>query len=134
MSTEEQREIGDKIFFSKCSEELKKWWTEYRFLKFFPTTDRFSTDSLGAGFKDAQWVLMLFAVDPAYHRKGVAKALMKVIEEKAKASGTSIVVETTTELNLLIYKRMGFNVKGKITLVSPVGQSPVWQLMKTPKV
>ncbi|KAG6829372.1 hypothetical protein H0H87_011608 [Tephrocybe sp. NHM501043] len=95
--------------------------------------DQLANRSFGPGFKDANWALLLFAVDPVHHHKGIGNALMKVTEEKAKHNNLSIVLETTTELNLLIYKRMGFEIKGEFTVVSPVGQSPVYQLIKTPR-
>ncbi|KAF8074748.1 hypothetical protein FPV67DRAFT_1726249, partial [Lyophyllum atratum] len=128
MTTEEQREVGSDWFFAQCSEELKKWWFEH----FFPTMERLEEETLGRGFKDSQWSLLIFGVDPEHHRKGIAKTMMKSAEERVKAEGVSIVLETTTDLDLLIYKRMGFVVKGHVTLTSPRGQSPVYQLIKTP--
>ncbi|KAF8074749.1 hypothetical protein FPV67DRAFT_1665498 [Lyophyllum atratum] len=128
MSTEEQREVGSKKFFAKCPEELKKWWREH----FLPSIDRLADESLGPGFKEAQWSLLLFGVVPNHQRRGIAKAMMRVAEDRAKADGVSIVLETTTELDLVIYQRLGLEVKGQVTLTCPLGSTPVYQLMKTP--
>ncbi|KAH0582615.1 hypothetical protein H2248_010543 [Termitomyces sp. 'cryptogamus'] len=126
-STEEQREVGSKVFFSKCPEELRKWWLEY----FISQMERLADESLGPGFKESQWCLLLFGVVPEHQRKGVGKAMMKVGEERAKADGVSIVVETTTQVDLLIYKRMGFENKGQTTVESPqFGRASMYQLLK----
>lgn len=86
--------------------------------KFLPRMERLANDSLGPGFKEAQWYLLLFGVAPEFHRKGVAKAMMKVAEErvstgcsiyyflttltfgKAKADRVSIVLETATQVDV----------------------------------
>lgn len=94
--------------------------------------EQLANESLGPGVKEAQWYLALFGVHPQHHRRGVGTALMRVIEERAKADGVSIVLETSTDLDLLIYKRMGFEVKGEVTLESSLGQAPIHMLMKTP--
>ncbi|KAG5645714.1 hypothetical protein DXG03_005409 [Asterophora parasitica] len=147
MSTEEQREVASRVFFSKCPEELRKWWDEH----FTPTMSRLADESLGKGFKDAQWALNLFGVVPEHHRKGIAKAMMNAAEERAKSDVVSIVLETTTDIDVrdcdlcvkpksklivfnmkvLIYKRLGFELKGETTIVSPQGQSPMWQMLKS---
>ncbi|KAF5383783.1 hypothetical protein D9615_003711 [Tricholomella constricta] len=128
MSTEEQREMASKVFYSKCPEELKSWWHEH----FLPSMMRLANESLGPGFKETQWALQLLGVVPEHHRKGIAKAMVKTVEKRAKADNVSIVLETTTALDLLIYKHMGFEVKGQVTITSPLGQSPMYQLMKIP--
>jgi len=72
--------------------------------------------------KKAQWSLFLFGVVPEHHRKGIATAMMHVVEERARADGVSTVLEITTDLDLLNYQRMGFEVKGQVTVTCPFGQ------------
>ncbi|KAF8074747.1 hypothetical protein FPV67DRAFT_1665496 [Lyophyllum atratum] len=126
-TTEEQREVNKK-FLSKLPEDLMKWWLEH----VIPLLERLAIENIGPGVRDTEWYLPLFGVAPEHHRKGVGKALMKVAEERAKADGVSMVLETSTDLDLLIYKRMGFEVKGQTTLTCSLGEAPVYIMMKMP--
>lgn len=128
MSTEEQREVGSKRFFALCPDDLKKWWLE----EFIPSMEKLANESLGSGFKEAQWALLLLGVVREHHRKGIGKAMMRFVEDKAKSDGVSIVLETTTELNVQIYKRMGFEIKGTVTVTSPKLRkpSPIYEMIK----
>ncbi|KAG6807844.1 hypothetical protein H0H92_006223 [Tricholoma furcatifolium] len=126
-ATERQRAVQQEVFFSKCNEELRKWWLG----NFLSSTGRLADETLGPKFHEAQWSLLLFGVFPEHQRKGVAKAMMNVAEERAKLDGVSIVLETTTDLDLVIYKKMGFEVKGQTTIMSPLGQYPMYQMLKS---
>ncbi|RDB15005.1 hypothetical protein Hypma_003724 [Hypsizygus marmoreus] len=128
MSTQEQREAGWDAFITNLSADLNKWWLEY----LLPTLGRLADESLGPGFKLKQWHLHLFGVVPEHHGKGVGKALMAFAEERTKADGVSIVLETTTDVDIIIYKRLGFEIKGQVTVTSPkFGDCQVYQMMKT---
>ncbi|KAG6868195.1 hypothetical protein C0993_006408 [Termitomyces sp. T159_Od127] len=64
------------------------------------TKEHLANESLGPGFKESQWHLRLLGVVPEHQRKGVAAAMMKVVEEKAKADRVSIVLETPREVDV----------------------------------
>ncbi|KAG6825521.1 hypothetical protein H0H92_003393 [Tricholoma furcatifolium] len=86
--------------------------------------DRMAIEAFGPGFYEAQWYSTLIGVLPEHRRKGVAKNMMKVVEERvrptvsqiiaivlvfvqeihssyqAKADGASIILEATTEIDV----------------------------------
>ncbi|GLB43426.1 hypothetical protein LshimejAT787_1303270 [Lyophyllum shimeji] len=126
-STDEAR-AANEVFLSKLPDAHREWWSEH----LAPRVEQLANDSLGPGAKMAQYYVGLLGVRPEHHRKGIAKALMRVIEEKAKPHGLSVVLETSTDLDLLIYKRMGYEVKGQVTLECFLGQAPIYMLTKTP--
>ncbi|KAF9460507.1 hypothetical protein BDZ94DRAFT_1265750 [Collybia nuda] len=128
MSTDEQRAAGWDQFLSVIPEELKSWWMEH----FIPEIGRLADEALGPGYKLKSWHLHLFGVVPTYQRRGLGKALMRVVDDLAKADGAPIVLETTTEIDVLIYKKLGFDIKGETTIKSSLGVSPLYIMAKEP--
>ncbi|KAG6837172.1 hypothetical protein H0H93_013762 [Arthromyces matolae] len=121
--TADQRDMAFKIFFSKCPQELQKWWAEHM--------QRLGDEALGPGFKKDHWHLLLLGVLRDHHRRGIAKALMNAGEARAKVDGLSLVLETVTQIDVLIYKKMGFAVKGQIAIeYSGIGQTTIYQMLK----
>ncbi|KAF9460511.1 hypothetical protein BDZ94DRAFT_1197671 [Collybia nuda] len=128
LMTKEQRAAGWDQFLETAPEELQQWWLDY----FIPLMAQMSDLSLGPGFKLQQWHLLLFGVTPEHHQKGYGRAMITTVEKLAKADGVSIVLETPTDLDVKIYKRLGFNVMGQTVVTSPLGKTPMYQMMKTP--
>ncbi|KAJ7139729.1 hypothetical protein C8R44DRAFT_311343 [Mycena epipterygia] len=81
---------------------------------------------LGLHGKLESWYLNLLAVDPAHQRRGVARALIDAI--RAKANGSELALAATNELNVSIYRRLGFRVRGEMTMSGPQGEFPVFVL------
>ncbi|RDB15772.1 hypothetical protein Hypma_003725 [Hypsizygus marmoreus] len=128
-ATEQQREVGVRRFLAALPEDLKKWWLEH----LVPVLEQLNKECLDPGFSLSQWYLPFFAVHLQHHRKGIAKALMASAEDKAKADGGSIVLETSTDVDVVIYTRLGFEVKGKAKLSrAGYGECQVHQMVKTP--
>ncbi|KAF8176598.1 hypothetical protein K438DRAFT_1727125 [Mycena galopus ATCC 62051] len=107
----DQRQHSLEPFMASLDEELRAWWAT----TFLPKYDTFVTSALGEGTKLAAWHLQTLGVDPAYHRQGVAKLLVNIIVEKARASQphTALCVECATVPNIGVYTRLGFRLMPK---------------------
>ncbi|KAJ7092350.1 hypothetical protein B0H15DRAFT_947911 [Mycena belliarum] len=91
------------------SEELQHWWHAV----FLPKYDAFLGSVLGEGTKHNSWHLQTLAVDPQFQRKGAATLLIKEVVNKAQLSGAKLCLEVGTEVNIEIYKRLGFELMPK---------------------
>jgi GNAT superfamily N-acetyltransferase len=49
--------------------------------------DRLSDESTGVGFKKEQWFLSLIGILPEHQRKGLAKAMIKSVENAVSPFG-----------------------------------------------
>jgi GNAT superfamily N-acetyltransferase len=50
----------------------------------FPQYGALTTSALGEGAKKASWHLQQFSVLPEYHRRGLGKALVEVVEKQVR--------------------------------------------------
>lgn len=84
------------------------------------------TSDREADYDQADWdneqpavVIHRLAVDPRFHGRGVAKALMQKAEQVATASGLSIIRTDTNSANEAtqkLFPRMGYRFAGEISL------------------
>ncbi|KAF5340220.1 hypothetical protein D9611_007958 [Ephemerocybe angulata] len=129
-STAEQRAVGWDQFMQAGSEGLRKWWNDY----FIPLLIKHTADPTIYGgpsiYPTQTWDLHLFATLPTYQRRGVARALIAHAEALARESGAMLVLETATELDVMIYERMGFEVRRRVEVQSPVGEARLWFMRK----
>lgn len=56
------------------------------------------------------WYLMLLGVDPAHQGTGVGSMLVRPILARAQAAALPCYLETQVEVNVTIYRRLGFEV------------------------
>ncbi|KAL1670455.1 hypothetical protein GGF50DRAFT_109430 [Schizophyllum commune] len=105
----EQGEAGFNDFMGAIGEDTRNWWAA-KFLPFYGAT---TTEAFGEGFKKANWHLQLLATEPRSQRKGLASALVKRMDEQARAEGKALTVETETEGALAFYKANGFKLKAE---------------------
>ncbi|KAJ7355790.1 acyl-CoA N-acyltransferase [Mycena albidolilacea] len=124
LATEEQRAAGWYDVEAKFTPELKKWWSEY----FIPRYNSWNAASIGEGTKLKSWQLQLLATAPEHQRKGLAGALIKAVE--SKADGVMLCLETTNDPNVAFYRKLGFVVRGTISLVGSGGESIMTSLTK----
>jgi GNAT superfamily N-acetyltransferase len=86
--------------------------------------DRF-WDWLGESVSDApSWFLDIVAVDPAHQGKGIGTSLIRFGQERARASGVPVVLETANPRNVPYYERLGFHVTRHAD--APDGGPHVW--------
>ncbi|PPQ90531.1 hypothetical protein CVT25_015821 [Psilocybe cyanescens] len=123
---EEQRAAGWNQFLESIPESLRKWWIEY----FSPAMTRLSADTLGPGYSHDAWHLHIFGVMKSHHRKGYGKALLRLAEDQAKETHSPIVLETTTDVDVQIYKRLGFKVCGETNIESAQGIARIRLMFK----
>nr|GAT43650.1 predicted protein [Mycena chlorophos] len=121
-SSAEQQAILDE-FVSQLTPEAREWHrTTYR-MEFAELTEK----ALGPGGKLNSWWLSILAVEPEYQRRGTARALVEAVQNKA--NGSLLSVAATNELNVAIYKQLGFEVRGQMVMQSHLdGDFPVFVL------
>ncbi len=62
------------------------------------------------------WVLDTLGVDPAHQRRGVARALLQPVLDRADAAGIPSYVITHNPVNVPVYERFGFRVVNRDTV------------------
>ncbi|KAJ7042688.1 hypothetical protein C8F04DRAFT_1252099 [Mycena alexandri] len=115
-TAEQQREL--QAFVSKLSDAAQQWHrTVYR-----PDFANLTEILLGSRGKLDSWYLNLLAVDPEHQRLGVARALIDA------ANHSELTLAATSELNVSIYRRLGFRVRGSMRMAGQVGDwSQQWR-------
>jgi len=97
--------------------ELSKYFSGLSF--FFKARDKNTEKVLGYALADkiADYVhISNVAVSPEFRRQGIAAALLKQIERQAFSAGLSsltLEVRDNNEAAICIYKKFGYEVKGK---------------------
>ncbi|TFK24223.1 hypothetical protein FA15DRAFT_619658 [Coprinopsis marcescibilis] len=125
----EQREKALAPVLAKFSPELQRWWGNH----FLPKYGAFTDEVLGEGAKRSGWHLQAIATDPAYQRRGIARALMEVVRKQAAKKGQLLCLETENPRNLDIYTRLGWEVKGNSTMFQGLtGEFPMWVMIIEP--
>ncbi|KAI0077348.1 hypothetical protein K474DRAFT_1094828 [Panus rudis PR-1116 ss-1] len=146
LETPDQAEDGYSAFVSKLPAEQMEWFMQY----FMPKYSEVTTQAFGEGTKKDVWNLQTLCVLPEYQRRGIGRSLVKDKEDQiiAEKSGQAITLESEVEKNvsstfvvrlstLLIftmqtelYKKWGFEVKGKSHFESKHGDFDMWCLYK----
>ncbi|THH08338.1 hypothetical protein EW146_g9025 [Bondarzewia mesenterica] len=103
---------GQDLLGGPNREEQKKLgWDEFQAK--FPE-DRMRQCSLANTFKS--WHLQLLGVATEHQRKGLGRALIDAVREKARAQNLGMSVETETSNSLQFYKSVGFVVQGQTVI------------------
>ncbi|KAI0028698.1 hypothetical protein K488DRAFT_89494 [Vararia minispora EC-137] len=120
MDSPDQGEAGFNALFGQFRPELATWWMEY----FLPKYNTDLVAALGDGGKLGAWHLQLLGTRPTLQRKGLARAVLAPIMQRAKEDGKLLSLEAEEEYNIEIYKRIGWKVKWgpeKYDCITPVG-------------
>ena len=75
------------------------------------------------------WYLPLLGVRPESQGRGLSRAVLQPIFEAADRDRVPVYLETMTEVNVTIYRRLGFELKGFTEL--PEGL-PNWEMVREP--
>lgn len=129
LSTEEQRQAGFNDIYKQFPPELQRWWTEY----YFPRYNELKDSTLGKGTKLNSWQLQLLATKPECEGKGLATALIRVIQDRANKENVGMCLETTTDENITFYKKRGFVLRGAVQIVGSHGETTLSSLYKAPE-
>jgi len=70
------------------------------------------------------WYLWVLGVAPEVQRRGIGRALLRPILDRADATGVSCYLETQTEGNVAFYRECGFDVIDEQN--EPVCGLPIW--------
>lgn len=77
------------------------------------------------------WYLLLLAVAPTAQNRGIGRALLQPILDRADREGTPCYLETVIPRNLPFYQRHGFRI---ITAgLEPQSNTPFWTLRRDPQ-
>lgn len=128
-STEQQRQVGWGVFLEAAERKqpkLKTWWLEYLIPKFEETY----ASVLPPNFTKDSWHLLYFGVLPEYQGKGLGKRLFKLAEAQAQSTKTPIVLETGTDLDITIYRKLGLDVAGDMLIESDHGSQTLTIMVK----
>ncbi|KAJ7594673.1 hypothetical protein C8J56DRAFT_445459 [Mycena floridula] len=119
METAEQREQGCNEFLIEVEagkpQAFADWYTQMsKQMDSLPGAS-FGTpeDPDGYHFKTNNWALHNLAVDPAFRRRGIAKALLQIGEDEAAAVGGSTYAETNSDDAVTFYERHGYELAAK---------------------
>lgn len=77
------------------------------------------------------WYVPLLGVRPDMQRKGLCRALFTPMFAVADKHKVPVYLETMTEVNVAIYQKIGFELKGKGTVA---GGLPNWELVRQPRI
>ncbi|KAJ6485712.1 hypothetical protein C8R45DRAFT_997581 [Mycena sanguinolenta] len=126
-STEEQQAAaGWDQFQLKLTPEVKKWRSEY----FIPRYHEWIASCIGQDTSIEAWHLDLLGTDPTHRRKGLSSALIRAVETKAVEESITMVLETTNDPNVAYYQKLGFIVRGALSVVGSGGETTVTCLTK----
>ncbi|KAJ2912913.1 hypothetical protein MD484_g7497, partial [Candolleomyces efflorescens] len=132
-STEQQRAAGWNEFMRIAPDDLRSWWVDY----FIPLMVKSGKEAFGRGRNGEEypleaWHLHLFGILPEFQGKGYGKKLVQFAEAEAEKdkNGNVMVVETTTDVDVIIYTKLGFEIKKQIGVESSIGNARLWFMMK----
>ncbi|KDR85991.1 hypothetical protein GALMADRAFT_397715 [Galerina marginata CBS 339.88] len=120
-STEDQKRLGFYEFMSKLSSEAENYF-KTTYVAEFPS---FVASLLGPTGKTDSWWLHMAMIRRDYHRKGILRALIGLVLEKAAKAGEFLATCTTSDENIRVYTGLGFDYKGSTMMNSPWGQWPI---------
>ncbi|KAL0579921.1 hypothetical protein V5O48_002092 [Marasmius crinis-equi] len=116
LGSEKQREQGFNQLIRSVNEDARRWFTGY----FLEEMLRGSVEGVyGPGVERDHYHIPYGGVLPNHKGKGVGKALIQHVEEKAKSEGLDVVLETFTPGNVAIYEKLGYKVEGIAYLEHP---------------
>ncbi|KAJ7595768.1 hypothetical protein C8J56DRAFT_1160132 [Mycena floridula] len=121
LADEEQRKEAklDEFFaaLGEANPASLKWWKEV----FLPATANQANKYLGANAKLDNWTVYSLGVLAEFRNRGIATQLLKYAEDKAAKEGHFVCCEASDEVNVTIYKKLGYTVAGSDTLEGPPG-------------
>jgi len=129
--SEDQFQEALQPFTDRFNAEAREWWTQW-WDDFSPEYNEFIALSLGNGALRSFWTLQVLGIVPEHHHKGVAKALIGTVREKADAGGLGMCLEAEQPHNVSIYERLGFKVKGNKDFSNKYGSFSVWAMFCSP--
>ncbi|RDB14728.1 hypothetical protein Hypma_016425 [Hypsizygus marmoreus] len=119
--SEDQNEQALFPLMEQLDPDLRQWWND----SFTPRYNEVASEALGAGVKKALWHLQSIGTIPAERRKGVARALIN--EVRNKVDGIMLCLEAAEAVNVGIYEKIGFKVRGKKQVITGAhGSFPMW--------
>jgi GNAT superfamily N-acetyltransferase len=76
------------------------------------------------------WYIPLLGVRPDAQGKGSSRAVLRPVFEAADRDGLPIYLETVPELNVTVYKKLGFELRGNRQLSGGLAN---WEMVREPR-
>ncbi|KAJ7576988.1 hypothetical protein C8J56DRAFT_1171260 [Mycena floridula] len=105
--SEAQCSVGWNQFWESLAPERKTWWTRFQ-----NQARENGEKAMGGDIYVNSWYIDILGTLPEYRSRGNASALVKAIQAKAAEGKEPVTLTTHTELNVKLYKKMGFTVSG----------------------
>ncbi|EJU05180.1 hypothetical protein DACRYDRAFT_113367 [Dacryopinax primogenitus] len=110
LGTEEGRkEAGMDKVIGSLSESMQRWWYDY----FIPGGAKQANTYLGPSAKHDAYHMLMLAVLPSYHSKGIGRTLLFAQARGAFEQGKRVCWEASNEVNVEKYGRWGGRPRGK---------------------
>jgi len=120
-STEEQRQLGFYDFMNKLSDEGKKYY-ETTMVEYRDWADKTIAPVTGIG----SWWIYLLMIRRDQQGKGIGSSLVRLIRDKAAKNDEALGLATSNSINVEIYKKMGFELRGHMAVPSPWKEWDAW--------
>ncbi|KAJ7486851.1 hypothetical protein FB451DRAFT_1168234 [Mycena latifolia] len=115
LGTPEQRAAGWDQLTAKLSEKCRSWWPDFLGYLY----DDFVENTLGPGVMLGAYHLQVLGIHPDYQRQGIARKMLEIVEEQARANNAICVLETVLEQwAKVVYKALGYEIKGLSDMIN----------------
>ncbi|KAI0668460.1 hypothetical protein C8Q78DRAFT_1098655 [Trametes maxima] len=124
----DERAAVNKRFYEALSEEGRAYLAStvrHQFPKLL-------TECLGPTGKQDGWWLRIAMVRKGWQGKGICRKLLEPVRLKASENKENIACSTTTALNVEIYQKLGFELRGSLMMSSQWGNWPLYVLSLKP--
>ncbi|KAA1470517.1 hypothetical protein DENSPDRAFT_849606 [Dentipellis sp. KUC8613] len=119
-ATEKQRALGFNDVIKASSPKTIEWLVG----TYKPIMAEFVSKALSPRVKKDTWFANVIATDPAYQRRGLARALIEPVYQKALANNALLATCAVSDTNCTVFKKLGWEYKGRVDIPSPVSSDP----------
>lgn len=88
--------------------------------------------SAGESTRTQAWHLNLVAVDPQHYRRGLGRALVCTVRDKADRNHQTMTADVPTLHSVYFFQSLGFKYKGVKNFVSRRSGFPLWCMIREP--
>ncbi|KAH9914379.1 uncharacterized protein BXZ73DRAFT_106621 [Epithele typhae] len=127
LSTDEQRKMGMYEYMADLSPEVQEYFAETMGKEVPKLNDQMF--GIEAAERTTYWCNMAM-VRAEYQGKGIAKRMFQMAFDEAAKLGATVALTTTNRVNVPIYEKIGFTLRGEKTVPSPWVNWMMWYFSK----
>jgi GNAT superfamily N-acetyltransferase len=106
------------------------WRMGWRRSRFILRLEHELDDARRQHVSGSHWYVPLLGVRPESQGKGLARTVMRAVFEAADRDRVPVYLETATEANVTIYKKLGFALRGHRELTCGLAN---WEMVREPR-